>query len=143
MGVGFSGQLSVAIAVGAVQASGTNDTLTVLGQTFNASFKFFEDANGLELNVSGLSFSLGGLLSIAGASGTLLVNSSGISGSTAGSVTSTLLRFQRTTGLTVGSGQLLVSGTGDTILTIGDESLTGNFTFTQSGSNLAREYHET
>ena len=140
-GVGFSGQLSVSITAGAIQASGMNDTLTILGQTFNASFKFFEDANGLELNISGLSFSLGGLLSVAGASGTLLVNNSGISGSTAGSVTSTLVGFSGTLGITFGSGQLLISGTNDTF-SIGDESLAGNFTFTQSGSNVAAEHHQ-
>ena len=69
-GVGFSGQLAVSVVGGAIQASGTGDTLTTLGQTFTLDFKFYEDASGLELNISGLSFSMGGLLSVAGASGT-------------------------------------------------------------------------
>ena len=105
-GVSFSGQLSVAVGGGSIQASGNNDSLTVLGQTFTTNFKFFEDASGLELNVSGLSFSLGGLLSVAGASGTLLVNSSGVSGSTAGSVTSAAGRFQRHAGRDVWVGAI-------------------------------------
>ncbi len=134
-GVGFSGQLAVSIVNGAIQASGNNDTLTLLGQTFTASFAFLEDSHGFELNIAGLGFSLGGVLSVAGASGTLSVNSAGISGSTTGSVSSTLAGLGGTLGVAFVPGKLLVSGTADT-LAFGDQSLAGNFTFSSVGRNL-------
>ena len=104
-GTGFAGTLAVTLGGGAITASGTNDTLTVAGTPFTASFNFFENAAGLELKVSGLSFTLGSVISVSGASGTLTVNSTGIVGSTTGTVSSALVGFSGTLGVAFGNGE--------------------------------------
>lgn len=135
LGVDFSGSISVSIAAGSIKASGVNDTLSILGNNFSTSFDFYKDANGLELSVKGLSFTLGGVLSVAGASGTLLVTSAGISGSTTGNVSSTLAGLSGTLGVGFSPGHLLVSGTNDT-LSIGGQTLVGDFVFSADGPDL-------
>jgi hypothetical protein len=135
-GTGFAGTVSVAVGNGVITASGTSDTLTVAGQSFSASFSFYENAAGLELQVSGLNFALGSVLSVSGAGGILTVNSSGVTGSTAGTVTSALSGFSGTLGVTFGGGNVTVSGTNDS-LTIAGQRINGNFVFTsEAGGNL-------
>ncbi len=135
-GTGFAGTVSVAVGGGVITASGTNDTLTVAGQSFNASFSFFENAAGLELQINGLSFAMGSVLSVSGAGGILTVNNSGVTGSTAGTVTSALAGFSGSLGVTFGGGNVTVSGTNDS-LTIAGQHINGNFVFTSvAGGNL-------
>ncbi len=133
LGITFGGQVSVTVANNTIQASGVNDSLTILGQSFSAGFTFFKDKNGLELTVGGLNLSLGGgLLSVTGASGTLHLDSTGLSGTTAGTVTSTLVGLSGSLGVGFGAGALQISGTNDT-LALGDQSLSGDFAFSSSG----------
>lgn len=135
LGISFGGSVAVSVANGVISASGTGDTLSIAGNTFSTSFSFFKDASGLEVSVTGLSFTLGSILSVAGASGTLQVTSAGIVGSTSGNVNSTLAGLSGTLGVGFAPGHLQVSGTNDT-LSIGGQSLTGDFVFTADGPNL-------
>lgn len=135
LGVSFGGSISVSVGNGVIKASGTNDTLSIAGNTFSTSFDFYKDANGLEVSVKGLSFTLGSVLSVVGASGTLKVTSAGLVGSTTGNVTSTLAGLSGTFGVGFAPGKLQISGTNDS-LTIGGQSLAGDFVFTANGPDL-------
>ena len=138
-GTGFSGNISVAVGNGTVSAGGTHDTLSVAGQTVSANFSFFENAAGLELQISGLTFSLGSALSVSGASGLLNVTSGGVTGSTSGTITSALAGFSGTIGASFGNGQISVSGINDSLL-IAAQSINGSFVFTSAAGgalNLA------
>ncbi len=135
-GTGFAGTVSVTVGNGVITASGTNDTLTVAGQSFTASFSFYENAGGLELQVNGLNFAMGSVLSVSGAGGILTVTNSGVTGSTAGTVTSALAGFSGSLGVSFGGGNVTVSGTNDS-LTIAGQHINGNFVFTSvAGGNL-------
>jgi hypothetical protein len=137
--VQLAGGLSVNLSGGTITASGTSDTLTVGGQAITASFNFYENASGLELQISGLNFSLGSALAVSGASGVLNVTSAGVTGSTSGTITSTLAGFSGNIGASFGGGTVSVSGTNDS-LTIAGQSIKGNFAFTSvanGGLNLA------
>ena len=134
--VGFAGPVAVSVANGTVTAAGVNDTLTIAGTPFNAGFKFYEDARGLELNVTGLSFALGSAIAVSGASGVLTINAAGVTGSTAGTVSSAVAGFSGNLGLAFAPGTFTLSGTNDQIA-LGDQSIGGDFTFTAAGPNLS------
>ena len=96
-GVSFTGAVSVTLGPGTFAIStpaGQSDTLMVAGQQFSAGFSFSEDANGLELAVSNLSFSLptgsaNPVLSLMNAGGMLHVAATGVSGSVSGTIAAT------------------------------------------------------
>ena len=134
--VGFAGNVSVTIGTSAITAAGTNDTLTIAGTALTSSFNFYEDAHGLELKVAGLSFALGSAIAVSGASGVLTVNANGVVGTTAGTVSSAIAGFSGQLGLGFSSGTYTLSGTNDRI-TLGDQSIGGDFTFTAAGPNLS------
>jgi len=144
-GASFSGPVNVALAPGAFSIStpaGQSDTLTVAGQPFSAGFSFTEDSNGLELTLSNLNFSLPAgssspLLSLTNAGGMLHVASSGVSGSVSGTVAANFPGVTLAGSLSVSfaPNSFQISGTGDT-LTVFDQTISGNFSFTSSGSGL-------
>ncbi|MDB5289465.1 MAG: hypothetical protein JWL69_706, partial [Phycisphaerales bacterium] len=134
--VSFSGPIAVSVTGTVVEASGTGDSITVASQTISGlSFHFFKDANGLELTVSGINLAYAGVLAVNNAGGTLLVSSTGVSGSAAGTLSSTILGLSGNLSVTFGPGSLQISGTADK-LAIGDQSLTGDFSFTNDAQGL-------
>ena len=137
---GLAGTVSVAVAPGAITASGTNDTLTVGGFRVAAGFAFTYAANTskLTLGVSNLNFSLAGAVGVSNASGNLIVSPAGVAGDVAGTVTSSIKGFALTGSLaaTFAPGTITVAGTGDA-LTFGNDSVGGDFTFTQAGGAVS------
>ena len=113
------------------------DTLTVAGQTVSAGFNFAQDANGLELTLSNMSVSLGGVVSLTNGGGMLLVKASGVSGSASGTLASSFPGFSFSGALsaTFAPGVIQLSGTGD-MLTAGDQTLTGDFNFIHDNTGL-------
>src|SRR5258706_390580 len=87
-GGGMTGQVSVTVTTGGISVSGTGDVLTVGSYSLSTDFTFTKDANGLELTIANLNFSLGSAISISNASGMLLVTSAGVSGFAAGTISS-------------------------------------------------------
>ena len=137
--VSFSGPISVTVAGdgnhrGHVPAGNGPDTasLAIAGQTVSAGFNFAQDANGLELTLSNMSVSLGGVVSLTNGGGMLLVNASGVSGSASGTLASSFPGFSFTGGLSAmfSPGSIQLSGTGDT-LTAADQTISGDFNFIQ------------
>jgi hypothetical protein len=129
LGVGFAGRIAVVVGGGSIQARGTDNVLTIAGTSFTAGFDFFQDKDGLALNVGGVNFALGSVLSVTGAAGTLRVDRlTGVTGSTSGTVSSTLAGLSGTLGVSFAPGQLLISGT-DNVLAIGGQSVGGDFAF--------------
>ena len=142
-GVSFTGPISVAVTAAGISAStpaGDVDTLTVAGQTVSAGFSFTQDSNGLELTLSNLSVSLGGVVSLTDGSGMLLVNASGVSGAVAGTLSSSFPGFSFNGNLSAmfSPGVLELSGTGDT-LTAADQTVSGDFNFVSDNTGLHLE----
>ncbi len=130
-GVGFGGWVSVSVdPAGGISASGANDTLTIAGQAITASFGFSEVSGNLDLHVSGVSFSLGTLLSVANAGGDLAVTPSGVTGSASGAITRGIAGLGGDLAVSFAPGILQISGTSDT-LAFGDQSIAGSFSFTR------------
>ena len=135
-GVGFSGLVSVAVdQSGGITASGTNDTLTIAGQTITANFSFAESSGNLQLSVSGVAFSLGSILSVSNASGTLSVSSNGITGSASGTITKGIANLSGDLGVSFSPGVIQITGTNDS-LTYGDQSISGSFSFLKDAAGL-------
>ena len=139
-GVSFSGPISVAVGTTGITAStpaGQVDTLTVAGQTVSAGFNFTQDANGLELTLSNMSVSLGGVVSLTDGGGMLLVNSTGVSGSASGTLNSSFPGFSFSGALsaTFSPGAIQLSGTGD-MLTAADQTISGDFNFISDNTGL-------
>ncbi|MDB5289858.1 MAG: hypothetical protein JWL69_1099, partial [Phycisphaerales bacterium] len=134
--VSFSGPISVSVTSTVIEATGTGDSITVAGQTISGvGFHFFKDASGLELTVSGINLAYAGVLAVNNAGGTLLVSPTGVSGSAAGTLSSTILGLSGNLSVAFGPGSLQISGTADK-LAIGDNSLTGDFSFTNDAQGL-------
>ena len=141
-GVGFSGPISVSVSDTAITAmtptvpAGQTDTLTVGGQAISANFDFSESSGHLHLNVSGVGFSIGSLLSVSGATGDLVVSSTGVTGSASGTVTQSIAGFSGTLGVGFAPGVITISGTDDKITFGGNEFISGTFTFTKDSAGL-------
>jgi hypothetical protein len=135
-GVGFSGPISVSVTGTDITASGTGDTLTIGGQAISANFDFSESAGNLMLDVSGVSFSIGSLISVTGATGDLVVSSTGVTGSASGSVTQSIAGFTGDLAVGFAPGVIMISGTNDTITFGTNEYISGSFNFTKDTTGL-------
>ncbi|HEY1684279.1 MAG TPA: hypothetical protein VGG19_05925, partial [Tepidisphaeraceae bacterium] len=135
-GVGFSGPITVSVSNSSISASGNGDTLTIAGQNISASFDFEHSGSTLDLDISGVSFAIGSLISVSGASGTLQVTSTGVTGSASGTVTQSIAGFTGSLGVGFAPGSIDISGTGDKITFGSNEFISGDFNFTDNASGL-------
>ena len=121
----------------AITASGTGDTVTIGGQQITGNFSFAEDAttHALNLTISGVSFSLGGVLSVSNVSGMINVGATGLTGNVTGTVSQSLAGLTGTFGVQFAPGLLELSATGAS-LSIGGQTLSGNFDFVQDNTGL-------
>ncbi|MDB5294675.1 MAG: hypothetical protein JWO31_658, partial [Phycisphaerales bacterium] len=145
---GFSGTLGVSFAPGTLTVNGTNDSLTIAGQTIAGDFTFSTVAGSstnLQLDVSNLTADLGGRLvtvgrrsaDAPGATATLTITNGQASGQFTGYVaagsTTTGVTFGGLVSVTVAPEGLTASGTGVS-LTVAAQKLTGGFTFARDAA---------
>src|SRR6185437_4167224 len=142
-GVSFSGPIVVNVSSSGITASsptGQTDTITILGQSFSAGFLFSEDAHGLELGLSDVNLSFGnGKIAVNNAGGTVLVTKTGISGDIQGGLSATVpgVTFNSTNfDIAFVPGSISIAGMGVS-LTAYNQQISGNFVFSQSGSNVS------
>jgi len=122
--------------------SGSNINLSIFGQTLTGNFTISDDGHGnIQIQIAGLTLSLGNVLSLTNGTANFIVSSAGIAGTGSATVSVTLpnpnlLSFNSTVGISIdtthGSQNVLVTlGTQSTpaSLTVAGQVLTGAFTF--------------
>ena len=134
------------VSGGNLTVAGTNDTLTLAGQTLSGNFGFAEDANAssLDLTMSNGSLSLGSALTVTNGAGTVNIAAAGVTGSITGTIANSIVGLTASSfGVTFAPGVLEVIATG-AALAIGGQSISGDLDFNKdstgihlTGSNLA------
>ena len=137
-GVGISGDVAVHFSPTAITVAGTNDAITVLGQTIRGGFSFVDNGDGsVTVAVTGLGLSLGNAISLSGGSARFNLARAGIKGTGSGTVNVAVpgVTFGGAFGVTLdntnGASTLLVSANPMTI-TVDHNALTGSFTFAKT-----------
>ncbi len=134
-----SGQFTATISAGSVQLSGTGVTITVDGENFTGSFAVDAEPTYTSFTMTDASLSFGGgVVSLTGLTGSFEADDAGnYSGSVSGTLaaTSGSASISGSAAVVFGSnGALSLAGTSDTI-TVGNETVSGDFTLTDdSGS---------
>ena len=134
-GVQVAGNVAVHFTPTAITVTGTDDTITVLGQTIRGNFSFVDAGDGtVTINVSGLALSLGNTVGLTGGTAAFTLAPGGLKGSGLADVNVTLpgVAFGGAFGLAVdntnGRKTLLVAANPMTV-TVDDTTLTGSFAF--------------
>ena len=138
-GLSLSGNVSLTFTPTTLTVTGTNDTLTVLGQTLSGDFSFTDNGGGtVEVGVSNLSLMLANTVSITNGTANFTIGSSGaakgIAGSGTADVTVTVpgVSFGGTFGIqidTTGGKSVFTVAANPMTITIAGQSLTGAFAF--------------
>ncbi|HEX8911189.1 MAG TPA: hypothetical protein VF796_02435, partial [Humisphaera sp.] len=135
--VQFGGSLAIAFSPTALAVSGTNCSLTVLGQTLTGDFAFSKSGTTINLSVAKLGTSIGGVVTVANGQANLVVDAAGVTGTASAqvSVAAPGVTFGGTFGVAISPTGIAVSGN-NASLTIGSQTLTGNFAFSKSTAGV-------
>ena len=138
-GVSLSGNVMLAFTPSSLTVTGTNDTITVLGQTLSGNFTIADDGNGtVDVSVSDLSLMLANTVSITNGTADFTIGSSGaakgIVGTGSGNVSVNLpgVSFGGAFGIaidTTGGHSIFTVAANPMTITIAGQSLTGAFAF--------------